>query len=273
MLTFAVNRLGSSFEVDKDTQNVLDRYYVQTVNNDVVVVEVNADPLQEQIVTLNGKELVRNIDYVVTTSGGNGAWMKYTYQIYKDLFEEEGEYNLVVSSKDKAENDAFSDIKDAAISFVVDRTAPAVSISGISNNGRYQTERQLVTLRPTDAGGALNTLIVYLVDDNGKVIKELVNLSGEELLAELEATGGEITFEIEQGLYQNVQIICTDCATGDADSTNTYKTTVKNVSVSTSGFMIFWANKPLRWATIGGISAVLIELAVFIVLKKRKTTK
>jgi len=34
--------------------------------------------------------------------------------------------------------------------------------------------------------------------------------------------------------------------------------------------MIFWANKPLRWGTIGGVSAAAIALAVFIILKKKK---
>jgi len=42
------------------------------------------------------------------------------------------------------------------------------------------------------------------------------------------------------------------------------------VSVSSSVFMIFWANKPLRWGTIGGVSAAAIALGAFIILKKKK---
>ena len=270
LVTFSVNRDGSTFEVDEDTVKVVDQYYIQNLKNDVVIVEINADPLKEYAVTLNGKELVKDTDYTVTEEGGNGAWMKYTYKVNKELFADEGEYKLVVSSMDKADNDAFSDVKDATVEFVVDRTAPVVTISGIANDGRYQTESQPVTLIPTDDGGALKTLIVNMVDEDGKVIKEVINLTGEALTAELEANGGKITFEIAEGLYQNVQIICTDCATGETDATNTYDTTVKNVSVSSSVFMIFWANKPLRWGTIGGLSAVIIALAVLIILKKKK---
>ena len=270
LVTFSVNRDGSTFEVDENTVEVVEQYYVQNVENDVVIVEINADPLKEYTVTLNGKALEKDKDYAVTEEGGNGAWMKYTYKVNKDLFADEGEYKLVVSSKDKADNDAFSDVKEAAIEFVVDRTAPVVTVSGIANDGRYQTDKQLVTLIPTDDGGALKTLIVNMVDEDGKVIKEIINLTGDALMAELEANGGKITFEIAEGLYQNVQIICTDCATGETEDTNTHDITIKNVSVSSSVFMIFWANKPLRWGTIGGVSAAAIALAVFIILKKKK---
>ena len=270
LVTFSVNRDGSTFEVDENTVGVVEQYYVQNVENDVVIVEINADPLKEYTVTLNGKALEKDKDYTVTEEGGNGAWMKYTYKVNKDLFADEGEYKLVVSSKDKADNDAFSDVKEAAVEFVVDRTAPVVTVSGIANDGRYQTDKQTVTLIPTDDGGALKTLIVNMVDEDGKVIKEVLNLTGDALMTELEANGGKITFEIAEGLYQNVQIICTDCATGETEETNTHDTTIKNVSVSSSVFMIFWANKPLRWGTIGGVSAAAIALAVFIILKKKK---
>ena len=270
LVTFSVNRDGSTFEIDKNTVGVVEQYYVQNVVNDIVIVEINADPLKTYTVTLNGKALEKGKDYTVTEEGGNGAWMKYTYKVSKDLFADEGEYKLVVSSKDKADNDAFSDVKDATIAFVVDRTAPVVTVSGIANNGRYQTESQRVTLIPTDDGGALKTLIVNMVGEDGAVIQEVINLTGEALEAELEANGGTISFEIAEGLYQNVQIICMDHATGETMETNTHNETISNVSVSTSVFMIFWANKPLRWGTIGGVSAAAIALAVFIILKKKK---
>ena len=275
LVTFSVNREGSTFELDESVVELLDKYYVQNVNDDVVLVEINVDPLKEYVVTLNDKVLVKDTDYSVTEEGGNGAWMKYTYKISKTLFVEEGEYKLVVSSTDKADNDAFSDIKDATVEFVVDRTAPVVAISGLENGGRYQTESQLVTLIPTDDGGELKSLVVNMVDEDGKVIKEAINLADKALATELEANDGKITFEIAEGLYQNVQIICTDTATGENEETNTYNETIENVSVSSSGFMIFWANKPLRWGIIGGISLAIIAIVLLIVKKnkKRKTTK
>ena len=270
LLTFSVNRDGSTFDVDQNTVELLDKYYVQRVLNDVVIVEINADELTEQVVTLNGKALVKDQDYTVTTEGGNGTWMQYTYSVNKELFEAEGEYKLHVSSKDEAANDAFSDVKGASVEFVVDRTAPVVTLSGLTDNGRYQTDKQVVTLIPTDDGGALKSLIVNMVDDDGKVLKELVNLEGEDFADALEANGGMITFEIEEGLYQNVQIICADCAVDGNGKTNTLDMTVTNVSVSSNIFLIFWANTALRWGTIIGLSAALIVLIAVLVSKKKK---
>lgn len=166
----------------------------------------------------------------------------------------------------KEESEAFSDVKDAAIKFVVDRTAPTISVTGMKNNGRYQTDRQVVTIAPTDDGGMLKSLIIRTVDEDGNVIEELVNLS-EDKLAEALAIGN-ITFELGEALYQNVQIICEDYAgniTG-SESGELYE----NISVSSSAFMIFWANKALRWGTIAGIVVLLALGSFLIVLKKRK---
>lgn len=270
LLTFSVNRDGSTFDIDQNTVELLEKYYIQQVKNDIVIIEINADTLTEQIVTLNGTALEKDKDYTVTTEGGNGTWMQYTYTINKELFEAEGEYKLNVSSKDEAENDAFSDVKGASVEFVVDRTAPVVTLSGLANNGRYQTDKQVVTLIPTDDGGALKSLIVNMVDDDGKVLKELVNLSGEAFADALEANGNMITFEIEEGLYQNVQIICADCATGDTEETNVLDMTVTNVSVSSNIFLIFWANLALRWTTIAVLGVALIVLVVVLINKKKK---
>ena len=186
------------------------------------------------------------------------------------MFADEGEYKLVVSSKDKAENNAFSDVKDASVAFVVDRTAPVVTVSGVSDGGRYQTENQLVTIIPSDDGGALSTLVVSLVDEGGNVIEEIINLSDEDLELQLAENSGKITFEIAEGLYQNLRIICTDRAVGKTEDTNTYDATIKNISVSSNAIMIFWANKSLRWGTIAGVGIAAVALVVFMIIKKKK---
>ncbi len=270
LVTFSINREGSAFEIDDSTDSLINQYYVQNVKDDIVIVEVNADELKEHTVILNGKTLVQGTDYTVNEDGGSGNWKKYTYTVNKDLFGDEGEYKIVVSSKDKADNNAFSDVKNASVEFVVDRTAPVVTVSGIANNGRYQTESQLVTLIPTDDGGALKTLVVNMVDEDGVVINKVLRLTGKELTEELEKNGGKITFTLSEGLYQNVQIICADYAADGVDEVaNVYNTTIENISVSSNVFMIFWANKPLRWGTIGGICAALIALVIVLIKKKK----
>ena len=265
---FSINRNGSTFALDEYTQQLVKDFYVQNVTQDLVVFEVNADVLISHTVTLNGKELVEGTDYTVTSEGGGESWMKYTYTISKALLTEEGEYTLVIASKDKAGNDAFSDVKDATVSFVVDRTAPVITVTGMANNGRYQTDKQTVTLIPTDDGGALSSVIVRMVDDNGNLLNEVLNLSGDALTEALEAGDGKLTFQIGEGLYQNVQVICADSAVGENGS-NVYNETFTNLSVSANAFMIFWANTGLRWGVIGGTGAVALG-GIFLLLAKKK---
>ena len=270
-ITFSVNRFGSTYEMSSETKKLIENYYVQNVINDIVITEINADKLLEYAVTLNDKLLTKDVDYSVVEEGGNGQWMKYTYTISKSLFANEGEYNLVVSSKDMAENDAFSDVKDAAINFVVDRTAPVVTITGMTSGGRYQTDVQTVTVIPTDDGGALNSITVLLVDNDGITISKLVDLSGDALQEHLANNDGKIEFVINDGLYQNVRVICDDLSVDENGNTNTYDEIFDSVSVSSSALMIFWANKPLRWGTIGGTSFVVLAVsAIIIIIKKRK---
>lgn len=270
LLTFSVNRNGSTFEIDKNTTNLINKYYVQKVKNNVVLIETNTDDLVSYEITLNNKKLKENKDYKVALSNGNSDWSKYTYTINKSLFENEGEYTIVVSSVDKATNNSFSDVKDASVKFVVDRSAPVVAVTGIGNNSRYKTNQQSVTLIPADDGGSLKSLIVALVDNDGNIIKELVHLEELELQKELEGNNGKINFDIDEGLYQNVKVICTDYSVDDSDNTNIYEAVFNNISVSSNSFMIFWANKSLRYVSIIGIVAVICGIITYIIVKKRK---
>ncbi len=273
LLTFSTNRQGSTYELPKETNNVVSQYYVQNVTDDIVLVEVNTDTLKEQKITLNGKELKEGVDYTVSVEGEEGEWKKYTYSISSTLFEAEGQYQLVVSSTDTADNVAFSDVKNATVNFVVDRTAPVITVSGMENDGRYQVERQTVTLIPTDDGGALSSILVCTVDDAGNIMKELLNLEGDELLKALEENEGILTFEIEEGMYQNIRIICKDCSIDSAGSPNTYDNTFTQVSVSTSGVKMLFANKSFVYGSIIGIVLIVGGIAVFVIARKKKTSK
>ena len=154
--------------------------------------------------------------------------------------------------------------------FVVDRTAPVVTVVGLADGGRYQTESQIVTLVPTDDGGALKSIAVTLLDRDGNVVSELMNLSGEDFAKALEEDNGKLTFEVPEGLFQSVRIICDDEADYGSGENILYDETITNVSVASSAFLIFWANEPLRWGSIGGTAAVAAGAAAFIVIGKRK---
>ncbi len=271
LATFTVNRNGSVYELKESTTELIENKYVQSVPSDVEITEINADPISDIKITLNDKVLTEGEQYKVVTSGEENGWKKYTYIINKNLFENEGEYTIVVSSKDKADNNAFSDIKDASVRFIVDKTAPTVAVSGIDMNGRYQAESQEVTIIPKDDGGALSELYVYLVDSNGNTIGEpLISYdNAEELAKKLAENNGELKFTLNEGLYQNIRIECKD-SSSSTSGVNVYDHTITNVSVTANAFMIFWANEPLRWGVIGGIGAVIVGLIIFLVVKRRK---
>lgn len=270
MIEFSVNRKGSVYALNESTQALVDHYYVQRVREDLVLIEINADELAEHTVTLNGKTLTEGTDYTVTCEQSDGGWYRYVYKVNPALFEEEGAYNVVVSSLDKAGNNTYSDVKGVSVKFVVDRTAPVVTVSGMETDGRYRTDLQTVTLVPTDDGGALRSLSALLVDEDGVVLKELISLEGEALEQALEAGEGKLTFTLSEGLYQNVRIVCDDWADYTGEENILYDHTFTNVSVSKNVLSLFWANKPLRWGTIGGVGGLGAVGLLLALLKKRK---
>ena len=140
----------------------------------------------------------------------------------------------------------------------------------METDGRYRTDLQTVTLIPTDDGGALRSLSALLVDEDGVVLKELISLEGEALEQALEAGEGKLTFTLSEGLYQNVRIVCDDWADYTGEENVLYDHTFTNVSVSKNVLSLFWANKPLRWGTIGGVGGLGAVGLLLALLKKRK---
>ena len=268
---FSVNRDGSTFAVDENTSKLIEQYYVYSVNNDVILEEVNVDPIENYVVKLNGEVLEEGKDYTSTLSNRDDQWSKRTYIINKALFEQEGEYSIVVESTDKTNTTAYSDVKNMSIAFVVDQTKPVLVISGLEQGGRYQVEEQVVTVIPTDDGGRLNSLKVIILDSDGKEIDVRFEMSGEELLQYLSENDGKVTFTVPEGLENQVRIICTDCAMNtETGVTNEYDETFAKVTVSQSGWVIYYANKPLFYGTIAGTVLLISGSIYFFVVKRRK---
>ena len=275
---FSINRNGSTFYVNADTQALVEQYYVYSVDANVVLEEINVDPIENYVVKLNGEILIEGTDYTTDMSNRAGEWSKRTYILSKELFKDEGEYKVVIESVDKAQTTAYSDVKNLNVSFVVDQTAPKMTISGLAEGGRYQVEEQLVTVIPTDDGGRLNSIKVIVLDSDGNPLKDenggdisvRLDMSGEELLTYLAENNGEITFTIPTGLENQVQIICNDCAVNAENKTNEEVLTFTKVTVSTSNWIIFYAYKPLFYGSLAGLALLIGGVILVIVLKKRK---
>ena len=275
---FSINRNGSTFIANKATEDLAEQYYVYSVDKDIIIEEINVDPIEKYVLKVNGKELVENRDYTSTISSNSGEWSKRTYIISKDLFVDEGEYTIVIESTDKTETTAYSDVKNVNVSFVVDRTKPVLTISGLETGGRYQIDEQTVTVIPTDDGGRLNAIKVIVTDADGNPIKDAkgkdisvrLEMSGDELREYLSENDGKLTFTIPEGVEQNVRIICEDCAVNSSDEVNVYDETFEKVTVSQSGFIIFYANKPAFYGSIAGVVGLAVALFLIIFFKKRK---
>ena len=263
-MSFSVNRKGSTFILDDYIQDVVDKYFVQNVNKDVKITEINVDTLREYKVELNKKKLKEGVDYNVEKTGGNGKWSKYIYSIKSSLFNTEGNYSLVVSTKDKAKTKSYSDMKNAEVAFTIDRTNPKIVVSGLEKNGRYQTDSQKVTIVPTDDGGRLSSIKVLVKDSDGKITSTPFELEGEKLEKTMESSDNKLVFNLKEGMYQDVDIVCTDQAGNEYTSNEEFY----NVTVSPSAFVMFWANSILRWIVI--CSIILISgVVIFIVIKKK----
>lgn len=273
LLTFSVNREGSVYDVNDVTEQLIKDTYVQSISDDLAIVEVNADELVEYQVILNGKALTEDVDFTVVKEGGNGQWYKYTYLVNKSLFEADGEYELVISSKDKAFNSAFSDVKGRTITFVIDTTEPVVAVSGLETNGRYKVTEQTVTLVPTDDGGYISKVLVGYADKSGNIYQEIFSLSGEELTKALEEGQGKLSFVIKEGLDKDIKIMCWDSAFDSEGNANVYEKIYTGVSVSTSQMAMLWASDAIRNAIIISVAAVAVGVVAIIVIRKTRKKK
>lgn len=266
-VTFSVNRNGSTFMLDEPTQELVEKYYVQKVEESVVLKEVNCDPVTQHFVTVNGETLKEDSQYHVNGGGKEDTWYQYDYVIDEGLFEEEKDYSIVVSTLDKAENMAYSDIGNVETSFVVDRTAPVVTVSGLAANGRYQVETQNVNVIPKDDGGRLDSLNVTISERNGGAAKTAVSIGREDLAKIAEENEGTVHFEIPQGIGQEVSILCKDAAG------NVYEQIYKNITVSTQWYVMLLANQPLMFGLTGAVAAVITAGTVGIVLRRKRKVK
>ncbi len=272
---FSINREGSTFAVSKTTEKYIQDYYIKNLNEAVIIEEINVDPIENYEVELNGEKLTEKTtenpdgDFESTTegNGANGSWCKRTYTLENELFQEEGEYNIVIHSIDKASSAAYSDIKNLKVAFVVDETAPVLTISGLEADGRYQTAEQTVTVIPKDDGGKLNSFEA-MVDGNSRI-----TLEGEEFEEYLADNDGKVTFTIPEGVGSEVEIVCTDYAideSGAGDNHNTYREAFTGITVSPNSLVIFYANKPLFFGSIAGTAAIIGGITTAGVLLKRK---
>lgn len=279
-VTFSVNRFGSTFRTtDEPTEKLINNGYTNA-EQDIVVEEINVTPLTKHSVTLaksggNSTELVENTDYTFTSSNNSNEWCKSVYTVNKKNFSDEAAYTVTIMSVDKAKNTnnnrmANSSLsteqknkREYAISFVVDKTSPLVSITGIKDNELYKEASKKVKIVCEDDNLDKSKLVVTL--DNKKLAEgkdyTIVDDKDGSIAGMLTA---EIVLKAETGgIKENLKVTIGDLAG------NTGEKSVDNFILSANIFQRFFANPVLVICTFAGL-ALVIAAVIFFVAKKRK---
>ena len=281
-VTFSVNRFGSTFKASDESEKLIKNGYTNA-EQDIVVEEINVSPLTKHSVTLaksggNSTELVENTDYKFTSSNNGNEWCKSVYTVNKKNFSDEAAYTVTIMSVDKAKNTNNNRMADSslsteqknkrecAISFVVDKTSPLVSITGIKDNELYKEASKKVKIVCEDDNLDKSKLVVTL--DNKKLAE------GEDYTIVDDKDGsiaGMLTAEIvlkaeTGGIKENLKVTIGDLAG------NTGEKSVDNFILSANIFQRFFANPVLVICTFAGL-ALVIAAVIFFVAKKRKKTE
>lgn len=265
-IRFSVNRDGSTYEIDKETQKLLDKGYTNKPQ-DIVITEINTDILKliEISYSLDGKivTLKQGTDYTIESSGGEGQWKKYIYKINAACFEAEGAYVVNIYSEDAANNTTTNKSKAKTVAFTVDKSAPTMVVANLSDGGRYKEESHQFTLNARD-----NILLAYV---ELYLDGELVHTYESD---ELTAANGELLIEIgSSNQYQTIELISCDKAGNiskevyDAESDAPIAATYK-VLVTANGFVQYINNTPLFVGSI--LLALLVIFFIIILIKRRR---
>lgn len=267
-ITFSVNRDGSTYELGSGTKALVDKKYTNKPQ-DLEITEINVDDLTTIEITysLDGKivTLKEGEDYTITKSGEERQWKKYLYRIKASCFEEEGNYVLNIYSEDAAHNSTTNKTKAKTIAFTVDKTAPTMVVSNLTDRGRYKENVHEFTLNVKD-----NIFLAYVeVYLDGELFKRFE----EDEIAQL---NGELPVDIaSSNQYQTIELVSCDKAGNISKEvydpeTNAQVPASYRVLVTQNSFVQFINNTPLL------VSVIVIIVAIaglIVVLVKRKKDK
>ena len=201
--TFSVNRFGSVYDLSSETKAELQQYYHREPFP-VSFLETNIDYVgsvqilckREGILT----ELKEKTDYFSSYSGSETGWKQYTYTIPAENFQKEGNYEVMMISRDRAENSGDSQTQKKTVKFTIDRSAPECLVTGLEAYEIYQAERLWVCLEPRD-NICLKEMKVYL---DGK-------RAAEYSKTEIQNLGGVVKWQINaREQWQRLQVQVSD---------------------------------------------------------------
>ena len=258
---FMVDRFGSYFLLGTYTQEIVDRVYTNLEGNgDLTIEEYNlADIESREVYFTVGEDTVKlneNDGYTVKSSKNDAHYNVNVYTFDKSKFDKEGEYNLVVSTKDTEGNASDNVSKKAEAKFIIDRTNPDIAINNVEDGGDYEAESvnaEIIFHDNIALGGAKVTINDKTTEYDAKQLAEMNN---------------SLSQDFSDGTY-TIKVEATDAAgnvtTSEAITFKVYKNAVeKALDIQTETGKRNWL-----FIILGGV--LIIGLAAFfIILAKRK---
>ena len=279
---FSVNRFGSTFMIqDEKTKELVEELYYTNDAPDVVITEVNVNEISDPVVQVNRDDSTRNLekgkDFEISqNSGGREKWFAYDYRVLKKNFESEGNYVVTVTSTDKFKNvvsnrTAYKETDEnkeqidrtCPVAFVVDKTAPVVTITGINSGEYYEEAAKNVIVNCDDAN--ITSEFLKVEYDGQELQKDTdYQITSEtagnvEVRLELEADGKDID--------RSFKVTISDKATNVNDLSEGGEVTGFRLSASWFARLLHY-NLPIVIAA-GGVLLAGIALAVILIVRKR----
>lgn len=264
-LVWSVNRFGSTYVIDAETDKMLNNYVNDSTKQDVKVVEINPSGLESsKIDEKKGSftsTLTEGQDFTTNSSGGGDSWFERQYTIDKNHFIEDNDYTLYFSSKDTAgnENENTMDNKNPEhnakvdIRFTLDNAKPTCYYDNLSQE---------------IYGEAKHDAAVVLEDNTNAFSEATVSIDGEE-----EYYDGDKIKDIENKVNMTlnessaphtIEVTATDKAG------NTMDKSIKKVVVSSNPLVQWFYNTPLFIGTLVGVGLVAAAIVAYVIYRNKK---
>jgi hypothetical protein len=268
-IAYSVNRFGSTWYLEGTSKELIDNYY-SNITQEVRLHEVNVSEIIDRSVSLSHDGALNMLEesrgYQVVASGGETTWREYVYVFGTENFENEGLYEITVLSTDAASNTSSNvspRIAQSAcpVSFVIDRTAPTIVLTGVEEGGSYADESRTVLIDVQD-----NTVVTELNIFHNKSAAPTKHYDGNDL----ELQKGQISYVLKASdELQELIVVASDAAGNISDRTGVSGIRIGSETTSIPEALV------ARTASIGG--AVFLPLAivaaitglVFLALRRR----
>lgn len=275
-LVFSVNRFGSVYVLTDATKEALAGYYLAQPA-EIVITEINVDDLQTRQITgsRDGETVtfVEKEDYTVHKQGTETTWKSYSYVLPADNFEKEGHYAVTVSSYDKANNSSDNHTKGTEINFAHDCTAPSIVVSGLENQGVYNTNE--LTVR-TDIQDNMGVNLVTVFEEEQVLL--------EYDAAKLSENYGAFSFTLEEKEEpRDIRIVAMDMAGNEQEQTyeEVLVTTIVSppkedmppMAAAVSSQTQVSETVSLGWLLIPIVSAIPVGTVVWYLMKRNKRSQ